>query len=275
MRRWGFTLIELLVVIAIIALLAAVLFPVFATAREKARQSACISNMKQVGIASLQYLQDYDETLFTGQYSSGQRWSVDLFPYVKSVNVYWCPDDPSLEGKCVSYCYNNDLNLFQTGMSVYPGTPLSLFGSPARTVLFCEVTGNDYNGGYDPTSGASWVQYDPAGHGTGGPYDPHGNGETGYPCSGQTLMYATGWMRYSTWHNSACETYQSPTGRHSKGSCYLLADGHAKWLAASAVTAGNDDPTAGSCGYYSGDNAGQAANSSCGDPSVAATFSYH
>ncbi len=62
MRR-GFTLIELLVVIAIIAILAAILFPVFAKAREKARQSSCLSNLKQIGLATLQYVQDYDETL--------------------------------------------------------------------------------------------------------------------------------------------------------------------------------------------------------------------
>ncbi|MEN6304741.1 MAG: prepilin-type N-terminal cleavage/methylation domain-containing protein, partial [Armatimonadia bacterium] len=66
MKRRGFTLIELLVVIAIIAILAAILFPVFAKAREKARQSSCLSNMKQMGLACLQYAQDYDEVLPAG-----------------------------------------------------------------------------------------------------------------------------------------------------------------------------------------------------------------
>ena len=67
MSRRGFTLIELLVVIAIIAILAAILFPVFAKAREKARQASCLSNVKQMCLALMQYAQDYDETLPQGQ----------------------------------------------------------------------------------------------------------------------------------------------------------------------------------------------------------------
>lgn len=96
----GFTLIELLVVIAIVAILAAFLFPVFAQARGKARQSSCMSNMKQLGLGVTQYAQDYDG-LFPRSQSSGSSanlwsnsWAVTSQPYVKSFDVYRCPSDP-------------------------------------------------------------------------------------------------------------------------------------------------------------------------------------
>src|ERR1700761_7609882 len=99
-RRQAFTLIELLVVIAIICILAAILFPVFARAREKARQTACASNMKQLGLAVRQYTSDYDERYPTGNYYDtihswywGLGWAGELYPYVKSQNVFTCPDD--------------------------------------------------------------------------------------------------------------------------------------------------------------------------------------
>ncbi|HEX5323412.1 MAG TPA: DUF1559 domain-containing protein [Capsulimonadaceae bacterium] len=90
----GFTLIELLVVIAIIAILAAILFPVFAQAREKARQISCASNENQIGLAILQYIQDYDESYPLGQnvnWNAG--WPTVIQPYMKSINVFFCPDD--------------------------------------------------------------------------------------------------------------------------------------------------------------------------------------
>ncbi len=97
----GFTLIELLVVIAIIAILAAILFPVFAQAREKARQSSCLSNEKQLSLGILQYVQDYDETFPLGfdQASGwvGSGWPVRVQPYIKNLQVFHCPDD-SLNG---------------------------------------------------------------------------------------------------------------------------------------------------------------------------------
>ncbi|MDQ2687639.1 MAG: DUF1559 domain-containing protein [Armatimonadota bacterium] len=102
MTRRGFTLIELLVVIAIIAILAAILFPVFAKAREKARQIACISNEKQVGLALIQYSQDYDENLIRTWYTYNDKsdpatdrykWMDAIYPYIKSENVFTCPSD--------------------------------------------------------------------------------------------------------------------------------------------------------------------------------------
>jgi prepilin-type N-terminal cleavage/methylation domain-containing protein/prepilin-type processing-associated H-X9-DG protein len=94
--RKGFTLIELLVVIAIIAILAAILFPVFAKAREKARQASCLSNMKQFGIGILSYAQDYDEKLVLyyqyNPYAINLRWWGDMIqPYVKNYQLLSCP----------------------------------------------------------------------------------------------------------------------------------------------------------------------------------------
>ena len=119
--RAGFTLIELLVVIAIIAILAAILFPVFAKAREKARQTACLSNLKQMGLATIQYTTDYDQTYYahrfngptgsdanpvvaetggassplTGNARDRIFWATLLQPYTKSYDVFKCPDNPN------------------------------------------------------------------------------------------------------------------------------------------------------------------------------------
>ncbi len=101
MRRNGFTLIELLVVIAIIAILAAILFPVFAQAREKARQTTCLSNLKQIALAAKQYEQDYDERSVYGQLTvpgvnapaNTVGWPQMIYPYTKSNEVLLCPDD--------------------------------------------------------------------------------------------------------------------------------------------------------------------------------------
>ncbi len=91
MRRTGFTLIELLVVIAIIAILAAILFPVFARAREKARQSSCQSNLKQIVLAALQYAQDADEKLPYALVATGLAWGDVVQPYIKNSQVFDCP----------------------------------------------------------------------------------------------------------------------------------------------------------------------------------------
>src|SRR5438874_6354630 len=96
-HRRGFTLIELLVVIAIIAILAAILFPVFAQARDKARQATCLSNLKQLGLAQSMYTQDYDETLPKAIHllPDGNLfpWPLEVAPYLKNTAVFRCPSD--------------------------------------------------------------------------------------------------------------------------------------------------------------------------------------
>lgn len=98
-KRSGFTLIELLVVIAIIAILAAILFPVFAQAREKARQTACLSNTKQLATAIMMYAQDYDESYPHNhqgwepgnEYHGYAAWTQEIQPYTKNVDILYCP----------------------------------------------------------------------------------------------------------------------------------------------------------------------------------------
>jgi len=114
--RKGFTLIELLVVIAIIAILAAILFPVFAKAREKARQTSCLSNLKQIGLAILQYTQDYDG-MTPSSGSMGGSWCRQieglnfepvgvLEPYIKNSQIFVCPSQPGgLLGYGAGFCF--------------------------------------------------------------------------------------------------------------------------------------------------------------------------
>src|SRR5713226_5188933 len=103
-KRFAFTLIELLVVIAIIAILAAILFPVFAQARERARMTACVSNMRQIGSGLMMYVQDYDEAFPFCRFHVDQTgqpvyvWRNAIRPYLKSLDVLGCPSNPYSRG---------------------------------------------------------------------------------------------------------------------------------------------------------------------------------
>jgi prepilin-type N-terminal cleavage/methylation domain-containing protein/prepilin-type processing-associated H-X9-DG protein len=245
-KRVGFTLIELLVVIAIIAILAAILFPVFAKAREKARQTSCASNEKQLGLGFMQYVQDYDETYPTGMGAvssattggNAQNWTQQIYSYVKSTAVYTCPDDPSVLAApytVVSYATNEQFR-FYTG-STYIPIPIAKLTAPSSTVMLCEVTmGNSAKS--DPAGTTpdayGWITY--------GIYSA-GNAYSVQDSTGWTGQYPNGELQTGLFYNNATGAAQGvqpflSTGLHTDGSNYLLADGHVKWLRATNVSPG-------------------------------------
>ena len=215
-RTTGFTLIELLVVIAIIAILAAILFPVFAKAREKARQTSCLSNLKQLGTSILMYAQDYDEVYpqdgaITGDPVSQPplTWPNRVMPYVKNTQLFKCPSDgraPAADfAGCrtilESYCWNALMGRYtDCAASGYPEVVRSLgeVAAPAQ----CAMLWDD---------GADWA--DP----------PYNYGQ---------------W--YNTIDNPDCaRSFDGNVlqGRHNGGDNFMFADGHAKWYKLRATTA--------------------------------------
>lgn len=139
----GFTLIELLIVIAIIAILAAILFPVFARAREMARRSSCASNMKQLGLGIMQYVQDYDELLpqrrflQDGSTTAYYNWKIAVYPYTKSSQVWQCPSNPkkdvasadgSYRGVTIKTSYGPNMPYQNWTGTATPGTNLRTVG---------------------------------------------------------------------------------------------------------------------------------------------------
>ena len=140
LARSGFTLIELLVVIAIIAILAAILFPVFARARENARRASCQSNLKQIGLGVLQYIQDYDEkmphTVFDGASPNNKFvtdytvWADVIQPYVKSTQLFVCPSNSSINSPTPSAQSNATVHMAYgsatfNGQTAFPGYGLT------------------------------------------------------------------------------------------------------------------------------------------------------
>ena len=206
----AFTLIELLVVLAIISLLAAILFPVFAQARAKARQAACLSNLHQIGLALSLYQDDNDERLMPGRLLSttdanGQTqyggWAGPCNVYVRAPHVFVCPTDDTPETVIsgepaypITYFFNLDLG----GGYAPSGLPRSAFTAPAATVVITEST----------------LGY---GRQTARLQNPN---ET--DSSLANYFYAA-----DAAHN-----------RHQGGRIFLLADSHARWLRPENVTTG-------------------------------------
>jgi prepilin-type N-terminal cleavage/methylation domain-containing protein/prepilin-type processing-associated H-X9-DG protein len=172
LRRRAFTLIELLVVIAIIAILASILFPVFARARENARRASCQSNLKQISLGIIQYTQDYDEhypmyrvTASSTHYAARPfGWADAIQPNVKSVQVLQCPSDSAgpVSSPAVSSGYGYTdyaYNLWIGGWNVSKGAGLSLamLTQPSLTVILTDYTtanADRYTAGAEPYGAA-------------------------------------------------------------------------------------------------------------------------
>ncbi len=164
--RRGFTLIELLVVIAIIAILAAILFPVFAKAREKARQSSCLSNVKQLGLSVMQYAQDYDETLpisyqdaASGPGTAAQiplTWPNRIQPYIKNTQLYACPSDgrppnvdfPGCRAIKQSYGWNRYAGIHIPAWGYFERCSLGQIVAPSQFVVFVDDSSDWLTAGY-------------------------------------------------------------------------------------------------------------------------------
>jgi prepilin-type N-terminal cleavage/methylation domain-containing protein/prepilin-type processing-associated H-X9-DG protein len=158
-RRAGFTLIELLVVIAIIAILAAILFPVFAQAREKARQASCLSNQKQLGTAMQMYMQDWDErfpnwrTLVPKSVEHPNAkitWVENMQPYCKNKKIWVCPSDNtpgfSQTNPATQNSYWLNAYVFRwSGLDAKtpPSVTLAEIPYPATTIVLCDGPAND------------------------------------------------------------------------------------------------------------------------------------
>jgi prepilin-type N-terminal cleavage/methylation domain-containing protein/prepilin-type processing-associated H-X9-DG protein len=212
-HRKAFTLIELLVVIAIIALLAAILFPVFGTARESARATSCLSNLKQIGNAHLLYVQDYDEKLLlwvavadpsnpTTSLSVAtprmERWWIKLEAYAKNRNIFRCPSNRVGGEDRVTYNWNQ----------WYNGVALSHFPSATNIIL-----GGDR---WDHTA-SSFCAWDNS-----GPFcSTHGQDQNGphAPNTAEPNYRASG----------AAQQWNTRITHRKTGANYLFADGHAKF----------------------------------------------
>jgi len=225
--KQGFTLIELLVVIAIIALLAAILFPVFARARENARKTACMNNLKQIGLGVMQYTQDFDESYppvyvdLTGDNSFSSNidrgWAELLQPYVKSQQLFQCPSERdrtysgasgSSSGAYSDYWYNRNIGPSHrpSGGAFDPSANQSDFTHVANTVMIGDgEKATIFNNG---SSVNQWYGTDATNArpvASGGTFNTPGKAIIGDSTTTNCL-------------------------RHLEGANYVFADGHVKWL---------------------------------------------
>jgi prepilin-type N-terminal cleavage/methylation domain-containing protein/prepilin-type processing-associated H-X9-DG protein len=221
--RSAFTLIELLVVIAIIAILAAILFPVFAQAREKARQTSCLSNAKQIATGILMYVQDYDERFcmpwynyawtYSGDYTNDRVWGQTVQPYIRNWGILRCPSDPNANDTTLTagatvqlqrennWALRSDQGLNYLYLTPFlqdqsaPGVSLAAVSQPASTVMTTESVWDKVPGSSTPAGGGNWFVQAPCTGGSG----------TYYWFGPWTFDDPTNFMQYGgayPWHTS-------------------------------------------------------------------------
>ncbi|HZO87086.1 MAG TPA: DUF1559 domain-containing protein [Chthonomonadaceae bacterium] len=253
----AFTLIELLVVIAIIAILAAILFPVFAQAREKARAISCVSNEKQIALGVLMYIQDYDETFPIYWYrqradGSDDRpsddpfspgvpdrmfgWNEAIYPYVKNVQLFRCPDAPrastltSIGSGVGGVAFNDDAPTGATGYALnarisgntgylddgntqHPPLNDAALEFAANTIMIVEASSNCSDG-----------------------CSTSDENEWGWQGRHVDLLYGDGWIGGSDPGAAFIQPgFKPPLARHNGGANYAFSDGHVKFLNAGAM----------------------------------------
>jgi len=243
-RQKAFTLIELLVVIAIIALLAAILFPVFGRARENARRSACMSNMKQIGLGLIQYVQDCDGIMPIQQNSTifdfmnpgpvtapatpeSMNFLLQVQPYIKNLDVYQCPDTqpfPDL-ATCGTSCYKptatSGTSYVTNGVVLHVNT--GVYGNVEQNTLAQSAIPNDssiillqeFN--YTVNALLQRPRYNPS-------FPPNG------------YQY---WQGANVFGSATCTDITCLSDNHFGGGNLLFCDGHAKWRNVNTLTAGD------------------------------------
>jgi prepilin-type N-terminal cleavage/methylation domain-containing protein/prepilin-type processing-associated H-X9-DG protein len=235
----GFTLIELLVVIAIIALLASILFPVFSRARESARRSSCLSNLKQIGLGIMQYTQDYDETMTRACYWSGAsscddktlpetgtanvnyKWMDAIYPYVKSEQIFVCPSATnSLVGIGVHVDFTPTRYKTRANVTNTSGEYPKKYGTYAINKSYENIT--------------DWILHGPMGQKLSAIQTPaetilaaDGNGEFYFGPTGTTPMELKEDVEPRVFRNSGAFS-KAMVERHLGMTSVLFCDGHVK-----------------------------------------------